>query len=149
MSLFHVSIGLTVFANVLYHLFQKEISSSVHPLVSLMVTYGVALAVCAAMLPFYPHETAIAVSLRKLNWASFALALAIVGLEMGFLLAYRSGWGLSLAAMSSNVAVAVLLVPVGLLAYRESLSAANALGVVLCIVGLILVSHDPIVRNPH
>ena len=78
MSLFHVSIGLTVFANVLYHLFQMEISSSVHPLVSLMATYGVALAVCAAMLPFYPRETAIAVSLRKLDWASFALALAIV-----------------------------------------------------------------------
>ena len=78
MSLFHVSIGLTVFANVLYHLFQMEISSSVHPLVSLMATYGVALAVCAAMLPFYPRETAIAVSLRKLNWASFALAFAPV-----------------------------------------------------------------------
>ena len=65
MSLFHVSIGLTVFANVLYHLFQKEISSGVHLLVSLVATYGVAQAVCMAMLPFYPHETAIAVSLRK------------------------------------------------------------------------------------
>ena len=51
MSLFHVSIGLTVFANVLYHLFQMEISSSVHPLVPHMATDGVALVVCAAMLP--------------------------------------------------------------------------------------------------
>ncbi len=91
MSLFHVSIGLTVFANVLYHLFQMEISSSIHPLVSLMATYGVALAVCAAMPPFYPHETANAVSLRKLNWPALRSPLLLCGWPFGVTHGFERG----------------------------------------------------------
>jgi Predicted metal-dependent hydrolase len=38
-----------------------------------------------------------------------------------------------------SVAVAILLIPTGLLLYREHLSAANVTGIVLCVAGLVLV----------
>jgi len=44
-----------------------------------------------------------------LNWTSFALAFAIAGVEIGFLLAYRAGWNISLGAIASNVAIVTWL----------------------------------------
>ena len=81
------------------------------------------------------------VSLRQVNWASFALALAIVGLEIGFLLAYRAGWNIALTAAVSNVAVTLLLIPVGLLLFKEKVSLVNIFGVILCVAGLVLVNQ--------
>ena len=50
--------------------------------------------------------------MRQLNWASVLLAVSIVGLEVGFLLVYRSGWNIGLAAVLANVAASLILVPV-------------------------------------
>ncbi len=79
-------------------------------------------------------------ALGQLNWASFVLAFEIVGLEVGFLLAYRAGWNISSAAIFVNVAGTLLLVPVGLLFFKEKLSAVNLLGILVCILGLVMVN---------
>lgn len=79
-------------------------------------------------------------SVRKVNWASFTLAIAIVGLELGYLLAYRAGWEVSLAALVSNVIFTVLVIPIGLLWMQETLSLVNVIGILLCIGGLVLVN---------
>jgi uncharacterized membrane protein len=55
------------------------------------------------------------------------------------LLAYRAGWNISIGSLVVSVAVAILLIPTGLLFYREHLSAANVTGIVLCLAGLVLV----------
>ena len=79
-------------------------------------------------------------SLRELNWASFALAFAVVGLELGFSLAYRAGWNINLGSSVSSFALTLLLIPVGLLFFQEPRSAFNLLGVVVCVAGLLLVN---------
>jgi len=48
--------------------------------------------------PPKPDATTLA-EVRQLNWASYLLAFSIVGLEVGFLLVYRSGWNLGIAAV--------------------------------------------------
>ena len=138
--MFYFALGLTVFANLLYHVFQKLISSTVNPIISLIITYTTALIICFLVLPFFPSKTPLLAAFKEANWASYALALGIIGLEIGFLLAYRSGWNISLAAVASNVAVTILLVPVGLLFFNETITTANIVGVVLCIAGIILVN---------
>ncbi len=140
--LYYLSIGLTIISNVLYHIFQKAIPSAVNPVAALLVTYLTASAACLIALPFYHGETGILESFRQINWASIALGIAIIGLEAGFLLAYRSGWDISLAAGLSNVAVAVLLLPIGLLFYREQLSMSNITGIILCLGGLFLIQSQ-------
>jgi multidrug transporter EmrE-like cation transporter len=61
-------------------------------------------------------------------------------LELGFLLAYRAGWNISLAGLVSNTTVAMLLLPVGLVLFRERLSGINAVGVVVALLGLVLMN---------
>ena len=139
--MFYLSLAIAVLANVLYHVAQRSVPPGVHPLASLFANYAVALVGTALLLPFFPSSAPLGASLRALNWASVAVGVAIVGVELGFLLAYRAGWNVSLAAVTSGTVLAVLLIPVGVLLFRERLSATNLLGIVLCVAGLVLVSR--------
>ncbi|HSS95384.1 MAG TPA: EamA family transporter [Terriglobales bacterium] len=134
------AIALTVFANVLYHTIQKAIPAGVNPLLSMTVTYLVAATASVVLLPFFPIQGSLGEELRKINWTSFGLGAVIIGLELGFLIAYRSGWTISLTSLVANTAVALILVPIGLLLFKEKLTPINIVGVVLALVGLILVN---------
>jgi len=138
MGLLTLAVALTVGSNVLYHVSQKSIPGGAHPLMSLTVTYLVALAVTLLLWPLYPGGAPSWRSLASLNWASVAVGVAIVGVEMGVLLAYRAGWRVSVGSTAVNVALAVILIPIGLLFFGERLTPTNAAGVVLCLAGLLL-----------
>lgn len=139
-SLYYLSIGITIFANVLYHIFQKNVSSNAHPIVSLIVTYVVSLCLCFALLPFFPVKGGLVKGFQEINWASYALAIALIGLEIGFLLVYRAGWNISIASIYSNVLLALILVPIGYMFYQEGLSSTKLVGIIICIIGIFLIS---------
>jgi hypothetical protein len=140
MNLYAGSIALTIAGNIAYHLLNKSVAPAAHPFASLVATYGVgfltSLVVLAATAP-----DGVVRGMRDLNWASYALGIVVVSLEVGFLLAYRAGWKVSVAAVYSNVAVGLLLLPIGALLYREALTASNAAGIVLAVVALMLMSR--------
>lgn len=138
---YYATIALTVISNVFYHIFLKLTPGSVNPILSLTVTYAVAMLTTLAIYPVYSAQTALLSDLKALNWTSYALGMAIVGLEVGFILAYRLGWPINMAGIVSNISVAVLLIPVGLFLFKESLSMINAIGLLLCIAGLALVNY--------
>jgi drug/metabolite transporter (DMT)-like permease len=56
------------------------------------------------------------------------------------LLTYRVGWNISLASITCSVAVALVLLPIGVFAFKEQLSLKNIIGLALCLAGLFLVT---------
>ena len=98
-----------------------------------------ALVICLLIVPFYPGDSPMTSSFKYLNWGSFAVGVAIIGIELGVFLAYRVGWKISLVATIANAMAALLLVGVGLLFFREHLSGKNVFGVGMCIAGLMLI----------
>ena len=140
MDLYTLSLALTIAGNVGYHLLNKSVPTGVHPFASLVATYGVGFVVALTVLSFDARR-GILVELRELNWVSFALGAVVVSLELGFLLVYRAGWQVSVAALYSNVAVGVLLIPIGVLLYREMLTVNQGAGIVLAVAGLVLMSR--------
>ena len=79
--------------------------------------------------------------MRQLNWTALALAAVIVGLDLGFLFLYRGGFEVSLGALVTQSAAAMLLLVVGVTVFREKLTMANAAGLLLCLAGLWLVNR--------
>lgn len=140
MKFYYISIVLVIASNVIYHISQKSVPQSVNPMVALIVTYASALFFSIAAAFIFPGQDSIQSSFKSINWASFLLGFAIVGLEAGFLLAYRAGWNISTAGLYANVIVAILLIPVGILFYREHLSTVNVVGILLSILGLVLIT---------
>ena len=55
----------------------------------------------------------------RLNWASFLLGLVIVGLEAGWIYAYKAGWPVSTAFIVQSAILAGFLLLVGYLLYHE------------------------------
>lgn len=136
---YYISIAIAILSNLLYHIFQKSIPQQFNPFISLIITYITAIIFSLILLPFYNNNITLIEHFRLSLWPSVALGFAIVGLEIGFLLAYRYGWDISIAAVFSNVSVAIFLIPVGLLLYKEDFTKINFVGVVICIIGLVLV----------
>ena len=137
MNLYVGSIALTIAGNIAYHLLNKSVAPNAHPFASLVATYGVGFLVSLAVLAARGPQ-GVGGGLRQLNWASYALGFFVVLLEVGFLLAYRAGWKISVAAVYSNVAVGLLLLPIGYLFYRETITPTNLAGVVLAVIALLL-----------
>ncbi|MEJ2484306.1 MAG: EamA family transporter [Anaerolineales bacterium] len=138
--MFWIVIFLTILSNVFYHIIQKVTPQQANPVLSLAISYLIAGLICFALLPVFPMREGLSEALKQLNWTTVALAFTLVGLEIGFLLAYRAGWTISLAGLFSNATVSVLLLPVGYILFKDRLSGTNMVGVLVAIVGLVLMN---------
>ena len=98
MRLLVLSVAVIVASNVLYHVSQKSIPAGVHPLLSVAVTYAAALLVTLALWPLSPGGAPKLSGLAQLNWATLGVAVSAVGIEIGFLLAYRAGWNINIGS---------------------------------------------------
>jgi len=134
-------LSLAIACTVGYHLVLKLTPAGVNPLLSLLVTYAVVTVLFGALLAASPGGFEWRQEIRQLNWTAIALAVAIVGLDLAFLFVYRSGFEVSLGALVTQSAAAMLLLVVGVAVFREKLSLANSAGIVLCLIGLWLVNR--------
>ena len=140
MILFYFAIVLTIAASVMYHVVLKVTPGHVNPAISLVITYGLATLLSLGLLPFFPLKTGIVEAFKQLNWASYILAFALVGLEAGYLLAYRAGWRISVAAIFVNATMTLLLIPIGLSLFKEKVTPLNIAGILVCLAGLVMMS---------
>jgi drug/metabolite transporter (DMT)-like permease len=138
---FYLPVILMIVGTTTYHIAQKSVPGSVNPVFSLVMNYLTALVGTLLLIPLYPARTAGSWDLKAINWASAAVGVSIVGVELAVLLAYRSGWRVSLLSVIGNTASALLLVGIGLAFFHEQLSARNGIGVALCLIGLAMISH--------
>lgn len=140
MFLFYFSITLAIASSALYHFTARSTPHNVNFTVSLLVTYAVAFVITLIGFFFFPVTNGIAAELEKLNWASIGLAIAVVGIEYGFLLTYRAGWNLGIAAVVVNVIASLILVPVAIYYFKDDISWINILGILVCMAGLIMLN---------
>ena len=133
-------IALVVLSNVVYQICAKSAPGDMDPLASLTVTYLVG-ALASGALYFLLHRGGnLLREYRALNWAPFVLGVVIVGLEVGFIYAYRAGWQVSRAQIVQSAVLAVCLVFVGALLYREHITWTKLAGVAICLVGLVFLN---------
>jgi drug/metabolite transporter (DMT)-like permease len=140
MFLFYFSITLAIASSALYHFVAKSTPADVNFTVSLLVTYAVAFVVTLFTFFFFPAKDGIAAELKQLNWASVGLAVAIVGIEFGFLLTYKAGWNLGIAAVLVNVVASLILLPVAIFIFKDKISWINIAGILVCFAGLVMLN---------
>jgi multidrug transporter EmrE-like cation transporter len=134
-------LAIAIVCTVGYHLVLKLTPAGANPLLSLIVTYAFVTLAFGAILWAAPGAFEWRQEVRHLNWTALALALAIVGLDLAFLLLYRGGFDVSLGALVTQSAAALILLVIGVSVFRERLTLANVLGIVLCVAGLWLVNR--------
>ena len=132
---------LAIITTVGYHLVMKLTPAAVNPLLSLAASYTLGAAVFLACFALAPDTPPLREALRPLNWTVFALAVSVVGLDIGFLMLYRSGFDVSLGQIVTQSAAALILLVAGIALFKEKISVANLAGVALCVVGFWLINR--------
>lgn len=134
-------IALVVVSNVVYQICAKSVPGGMNPFASLTVTYIIG-AVASGILYFVLGKNGSLVKeYSKLNWAPFVLGVVIVGLETGWIYAYKAGWQVSKGFIVQSAVLAVMLLVVGYFLYHEALTWNKVVGVVICLVGLVFINY--------
>lgn len=133
-------IALVVLSNTFYQICAKEVPEKMDPFASLTVTYLVGAAVSFVLFGLLNRGGSIIAEYQKLNWAPFVLGLVLVGLETGFIYAYRAGWTVSTAAIVQSAFLGVVLIFVGMLLYKEVITPTKVAGILICLVGLYFIN---------
>jgi len=138
---FYLPVFLIVTANVFYNICAKSIPETVNPFLSLLVTYLMSALVTFILLFVTGLDENFTDALKKLNWSSVILGISVVALEFGYITAYRVGWNISICSVVANIALAILLVPIGILFYKEVITMNQLIGIILCMAGLFFINQ--------
>jgi len=134
-------LSLAIITTVGYHLVMKLTPAAVDPFLSLAATYALCAAVFLACFALAPDGPTLREGLKPLNWTVLALAVMVFGLDVGFLMLYRSGFELSLGPIVTQSGAALVLLVVGIALFKEKINAANLAGIALCVLGLWLINR--------
>ena len=131
---------LVIVSNVVYQICAKSVPEGMDPLASLTVTYLVGAAASVILYYFLNNSGNLFQEYGKINWAPPVLGIVIVGLEVGWIYAYKAGWQVSTGFIVQSAFMAVALIFVGYMLYHEALTWNKILGVAICLVGLVFIN---------
>ncbi len=135
-------IALIVLSNIFYNICAKSFPSGINPFAALTFTYLVA-AFASFVIYFLTKDekSGLLLEYAKTNWVPFAFGLCLLGLEAGFIYTYKAGWPISSAYIVTSAFLAILLIAVGYLLYKEPVSWNKIVGVVVCLLGLWIINR--------
>ena len=130
---------VVVGANTIYNISTKSTPANVNAFASLAMTYVMA-ALSSVVLFFLTSDSKnLLAELAKTNWTTYALGVAIIGLEFGYICIYRAGWKIGVASLVANISLACVLLVVGYFFYKEVITLKQLLGMGVCALGLMLI----------
>lgn len=132
---------LAAVGNAVYHVGQKALPPSANPMTLLMAVYGLAFLFSALAAPWFQRGAQPLPLAHLLSWPILVLGAGIVLIELGFLLAYRTGASLQWSGVAVNGVAALILLPVAVRVFREAFSPARAAGILLTLGGLALMTR--------
>ena len=139
MSYFIWPLALIIISNTVYQICAKSVPSGMNPLASLTITYAVATIISALLYFILNRDGNLITEWRVSNWAPFLLGIVIVCLEVGYIYAYKVGWPISTAQIVQSSILAVVLIFVGYILYREDITWNKVIGILICLCGLGLI----------
>ena len=134
-------IALIVLSNVFYHICSKATPTEVNPFAALTVTYGGGAVMSGVLYYVLNPGGNLLQQYHLINWSTLVLGLAIVGLEAGSIYMYKAGWDIGTGQLVYSAILTVLLLLIGALFYRESITANKVVGILICMAGLYLINR--------
>ncbi|WP_302550788.1 EamA family transporter [uncultured Dialister sp.] len=133
-------IGLIVFCSTAYQVGVKEISTGIHPLTALVLTY-LSASFASFILYFFlaPQGENRKKEIFPWNPSALGLGFSIVGIELGVVYMYRAGWTVQTSFILTNSLIVAALMAAGALFYKEKLKLRQLAGVVLTLAGIVCI----------
>ncbi len=134
-----IFVALTVMGSLGFHIFSRYAKGNIDPLLAVVICNGAAFAICLAAYLIYSGTEFVKPSNSGLIFS--VLAGVFVGLANFSVFAmYKSGLSVSIAVPMTRAAVAMGAVVFGILLFSEKLTLANAAGIILSVISLVLLT---------
>ena len=133
-------IVLAVCADIVYQISAKSTPETLNPFASLTITYLIGAAISHVIFYITSAGGNFIAELKQINWTAFALGLAIVGLEAGSIYMYKVGWNMNTGYLVKSIILALALIVVGYILYKEQVSGTKIAGIAVCLLGLFLIN---------
>ena len=133
-------IVLAVCADIVYQISAKSTPETLNPFASLTITYLIGAAISLVIFYITSAGGNFIAELKQINWTAFALGLAIVGLEAGSIYMYKVGWNMNTGYLVKSIILALALIVVGYILYKEQVSGTKIVGIAVCLLGLFLIN---------
>lgn len=138
-----LTIGLVVAALVGYQIAQRTMPTGANPFAVVAIAYLLGIIGCVVLAPRVGKPIGLDDAALLKHWPIWLLAGSVVGIEIGYLLAYRAGWPLATSTGVTYTATMVLLALIGATFFSEGISLRQAAGLVLAMAGVWLLVAGP------
>ncbi len=139
---YYLSIVIIVISNIVYHLASKKVPQNTNPFFFVMISYIVGFFIAAIAFTISIGNKnlmeEVTIQSKLINWTPILLGISVIGLEVGNVLMYRAGWNISKGALFCNILLAVALIAIGVVFFKEEFNLKQVFGVVSCVIGLYL-----------
>ena len=133
-------IFLAVFSDIFYQICAKSTPETLNPFASLTITYLVGAVVSSVIYFITCSGQSLLTEWKEVNWTTFVLGVAIVGLEVGSIYMYKVGWNINTGYIVKAMILGIALIAVGYFLYKEEFNFNKAAGIAICLLGLFLIN---------
>ena len=137
---YYFPILIIVFSNILYDISAKAFPKGINAQAGLTAYYIIAAAVSLTLFYLTSEKKNFSSELKKINWAAFTLALGCTGIDLGYVLLFRAGWNISYGSLVCNIMIAITLILIGKIFFREYINKSHLIGISLCLTGFALIN---------
>lgn len=134
---YYLPLAAVVVSNILYHNIAKNQPQGANPFLVLGLSYLIS--ALLTFLLFFMNNGNLKTDMQNINPVGLLLGFAIVGIELGYIFMYRNGWTISTGALIANTTVALILLCMGFVIYKENISVFQIFGTLMCVLGLVLI----------
>ncbi len=137
---YYFPVLLIVLSNALYDISANAFPQRLNAQAGLTAYYIIAALASLGLFYLTSEHKSFPTELKQVNWATFTLALGCTGIDLGYVLLFRAGWNISFGSLVCNIMIAITLVLVGKIFYREYINRYHLLGISMCVAGFVLIS---------
>ncbi len=136
-----VALPVIVISVIVYHLSQKSIPAGANPLVAIATAYLIAFTFSVLALLITERMRVGPELVQNQNWIPvICLGLTAIGIELGYLYAYRTGWKISTTGITAGAFTTGALALIGVLWFKEGMTLLHAAGIILCMAGIVCIN---------
>src|SRR5580704_12847472 len=127
---------LVVVSSVAYQFAQRALSSAANVFSVFVLVYLLGLVLCLVLASLWGRPMGVTDLQLLKTWPTWILGASIVGIEVGYLLAYRAGWPVGTAVGVTYTLTIALLAVAGVVFLSEEMSLRRAAGLACSLAGL-------------
>jgi len=136
---YYIPVLIVIAANTAYQLAARNMPQKANYFAYMIIVYVTAAVICLIMFFLSGNHADLPAQIKTTNAVPFILGIAIVFLEYGFISLYRVGWDISVGSTVCNILLAVVMLAVGTIIFKDHLSFSKIAGVILCGIGSIMI----------